>query len=143
MDVRCRQLASLLKLIRRTEEYTNLRPKILREEGNTTQAILVHVPSTATATEESFEVNNDLLLTENQKERNITCLSIKLKRLKCKQASFLFHKECLTRCFVEEFVPKGPEVTLESTIGNYYQEFLENWYLKQKQFLLSLMKTIL
>ena len=32
------------------------------------------------------------------------------------------------------------EVALEPTIGNHDQEFLDNWYSKQKQFLLSLMK---
>ena len=48
-----------------------------REEDNTTPAVLVDVPSTATLTEENLEVNNDLLLTENQKERNTTYLAIK------------------------------------------------------------------
>ena len=34
------------------------------------------------------------------------------------------------------------EVTLEPTIANRDQEFLDNWYSKQKQFSLSLMKDI-
>ena len=48
----------------------------------------------------------------------------------------------LNRCVAEELVPKGLEVTLEPTTGNHDQEFLDNWYSKQKQFSLSLMKDI-
>ena len=59
-----------------------------------------------------------------------------------KQARFVSHKEFLTRCVAEELVPKGLEVTLEPTIGNHDQEFLDNWHSKQKQFSLSLMKDI-
>ena len=102
----------------------------------------IYVSSTAKLTEENLEVNNDLLLTENQKERNTTYLAIKLNRLKDKQARFVSHKEFLTRCVAEELVLKGLEVALEPTIGNHDQKFLDNWYSKQKQFLLSLMKDI-
>ena len=104
----------------------------------TIPTILVDFPSEATVTEESLEVDNDLLLTENQKERSTTYLRIKLNRLKNKQARFVSHKEFLTCCVSEELVPKGLEVTLEPTIGNHDQEFLDNWYSKQKQFSLSL-----
>ena len=37
---------------------------------------------------------------------------------------------------------KGLVVALEPIIGNHDQEFLDNWYSKQKQFSLSLMKDI-
>ena len=60
--------------------------------------------------------------------------------MKDKQARFVSHKEFLTRCVAEELVPKRLEVALEPTIGNHDQEFLDNWYSKQKQFSLSLMK---
>ena len=62
--------------------------------------------------------------------------------MKDKQARFVSHKEFLTRCVAEELVLKGLEVALEPTIGNHDQKFLDNWYSKQKQFLLSLMKDI-
>ena len=62
--------------------------------------------------------------------------------MKDKQARFVSHKEFLTRCVAEELVPKRLEVALEPTIGNHDQEFLDNWYSKQKQFSLSLMKDI-
>ena len=68
-DVRRSHSASFFKVTRRTEEDVNQRRKRLREEDNTTPAILVDVRSTATLTEENIEVNNELLLTENQKER--------------------------------------------------------------------------
>ena len=91
-DVRRSHSASFLKVTRRTEEDINQRPKKLRKEDNTTPAILVDVPSITTLTEETLEVNNDLLLTENQKERNTTYLAIKPNRLKEKQARFVSRK---------------------------------------------------
>ena len=102
----------------------------------------IYVSSTAKLTEENLEVNNDLLLTENQKERNTRYLAIELNRLKDKQAKFVSHKEFLTCCVAGELVPKGLEVVLEPTIGYYDQEFLDNWYSKQKQSSLLLMKDI-
>ena len=106
-DVRRSHPASFFKVTRRTEEDINQRPKRLREEDNTTPAILVDTSSTTTLTEEILEVNYDLLLTENQKERNTTYLTVKLNRLKDKQARFVSHKEFLTRCVAGELVPKG------------------------------------
>ena len=95
-----------------------------------------------TLTEENFEVNNDLLLTENKKERNTAYLAVKLNLVKDKQARSVSHKEFLTHYAVEELVPKGLEVMLEPIIGNHDQEFLDNLYSKQKQLSLSLMKGI-
>ena len=62
--------------------------------------------------------------------------------MKDKQVRFVSHKKILTRCVAEEVVLKGLEVTLEPTIGNHNQEFLDKWYSKQKQLSLSLMKDI-
>ena len=64
----------------------------MRKEDNTAPAILIDVASTVTLTEGNLEVNNDLHLTKNQKERNMTYLVIKLNRLKDKQARFVYHK---------------------------------------------------
>ena len=73
-DVRCSHSASFFEVTRRTEEDINQRPKRLREEDNTTPAILVDAPSTVTLTEEILEVNNDLLLTESKrKKHHISC----------------------------------------------------------------------
>ena len=62
--------------------------------------------------------------------------------MKDKQARFVSRKEFLTRCVAEELIPKRIQVTLEPTIGNHDQDFLDNWYSKQEQFSLSLMKDI-
>ena len=141
-DVRRSHSANFFKVIKRTEENINQRPKSLSEECNAARAILVDVASIAPLTGENLEVNNNLPLTENQKEGNTTYLAIKLNRLKDKQARFVSHKQFLTRCVAEKLVPKGLKVGLEPTIGNHDQEFLDNWYSKQKQFSLSLMKDI-
>ena len=62
--------------------------------------------------------------------------------MKDKQTRSVSHKEFLIRCVAEELVPKRIEAALETTIGNHYQEFLNNWSSKQKPFSLSLMKDI-
>ena len=62
--------------------------------------------------------------------------------MKDKQVRFESHKEFLLRCITNGLVPKGLEFTLETTIGNHDQNFLDNWYSKLKQFSLSLTKDI-
>ena len=141
-DVRCSHSASFFKVTRRIEEDINQRPKRLHEKENTAPAIPVDVSSTATLTEENLGVN-DLLLTENQKERSTAYLAMKLNSLKDKQARFVSHKEFLTCCLAEELVLEELKATLEPTIGNHDQEFLDNWYSKQKQFSLLVMEDIL
>ena len=138
--VAIRQASS--KVTRRIEEDINQRPKRLCEKENTAPAIPVDVSSTATLTEENLGVN-DLFLTENQKERSTAYLAMKLNSLKDKQARFVSHKEFLTCCLAEELVLEELKATLEPTIGNHDQEFLDNWYSKQKQFSLLVMEDIL
>ena len=58
--------------------------------------------STGKSTEEFREVNNDLLLTQSQRERNTTYLLIKLNRLQDKQARFVSHKEFITGCVLQK-----------------------------------------
>ena len=87
-------------------------------------------------TEETLVVNNDLLLTENHKERNTTYLATKLNCLKDKQARIVSHTELLARC------PRGLEETLKPATGNHDLELFDYWYSKQKQFSLSLMEDI-
>ena len=43
-------------------------------------------------TEECLQVNNDLLLTEKQRERNTTYLAMKRSRVKDKQVRIVSHK---------------------------------------------------
>ena len=46
-------------------------------------------------------------------------------------------------CITDGLVPNEIELMLGPTIGNHDQNFLDNWYSKLKQFLLSLMKDII
>ena len=48
----------------------------------------------------------------------------------------------MSKCIQENLVPKGLEITLESTIGNFDQEFVDNWYTSLKHFSILLMKQI-
>ena len=66
-DARLSQSDIFYKVSRRTEEDIKQRPKRLDEEYNATLRAIVNLLSTATL--KVFEVNKDLLLTQNQKER--------------------------------------------------------------------------
>ena len=48
----------------------------------------------------------------------------------------------MSKCIQEKFVPKGLEITLEPTIGNFDQVFVDNWYTDLKQFSIVLLKQI-
>ena len=48
----------------------------------------------------------------------------------------------MSKCIQEKFVPKGLEITLEPTIGNFDQLFVDNWYTDLKQFSIVLLKQI-
>ena len=50
--------------------------------------------------------------------------------------------EFLTRCIENKLTPKGLELSLEPTIGNYDQEFIDNLYSNLKEFYFTLMKDI-
>ena len=63
-------------------------------------------------------------------------------RLRENSARYNSHKDFLSSCIQEKLVPKGLELTLETTIGNYHQEFIDNWYSSFKDFSLILMKQI-
>ena len=139
-DVRRTQSANFFKTTRRNEEGINPKAKRPREEA--TPEVLVETASTLTLVEERTEVNPNLLLTEEQKEKKAHYLAIKLNRLKDKNLRYTSHKEFLTSCIKEGLVPKGLELILEPTIGNHDQQFLDNWYSKLKQFSISLMEDI-
>ena len=67
-------------------------------------------------------------------------LAIKVNRLKGKKVRFESHKEFLFCCIADGLVPKGFELMLALTIRNHDQHFLDNHYLKLKQFSFSLIK---
>ena len=65
-----------------------------------------------------------------------------MNRLKEKSARYISHRDFLSKCIQENLVPKRVEITLEPTIGNFDQEFVNNWYTNLKQFFLVLIKQI-
>ena len=58
-------------------------------------------------------------------EKNKEQIALKLNRLKDKAVRYKSHKDFLSRCIVEEPVPKGLKLELEPTIGNHGQEFVD------------------
>ena len=48
----------------------------------------------------------------------------------------------LAHCIAEKLIPKGLKLVLKPTIGNFDQEFVDQWYSKLKGFSLILMKDI-
>ena len=65
-----------------------------------------------------------------------------LNRLKEKSARYTLDKGFLSRCINNKLVPKGLELILEPTIGNYDQSFIDNWYSKLKDFSLNVMEDV-
>ena len=58
-------------------------------------------------------------------DKNKEQIALKLNRLKDKAVRYKSHKDFLSRCIVEELVPKGLKLELEPTIGNHGQEFVD------------------
>ena len=59
-----------------------------------------------------------------------------------KSARFNSHRDFLSKCIQENLLPKRLEITLEPTIRNFDQEFVDNWYTNLKHFSFVLMKQI-
>ena len=64
--------------------------------------------------------------------------ALKPKCLKEKYASYISHKNFISQCIKNKLVPKGLDLTYEPTIGNYDQDFIDNWYSDFKDFSLVL-----
>ena len=92
---------------------------------DTPPTLLVNQASTSTITEEPITVNvNYLSCRANNNKQNTDKLALKLNQLKDKSARYVSHKEFLTRCIENILIPKGFELLLEPTIGNYDQGLL-------------------
>ena len=64
--------------------------------------------------------------------KNIEQVALKLKCLKNKVTRYESHKDFLTRWIAEKLIPKGLKLELKPTIGNFDQEFADEWYSKLK-----------
>ena len=77
-------------------------------------------------------------VTNKNKEK----VALKLYRLKDKVTTYDSHKDFLNRYIAEKLIPKGLNIELEPTIGDFDREFVDEWYSKLKGFSLILMKDI-
>ena len=86
---------------------------------------------------------DDIFITKTPAtNKNKGQVSLKLNRLKDKVTRYESQKGFLTRCIAEKLIPKDLKLQLEPTIGNFDQEFVDEWYSKLKGFSLILMKDI-
>ena len=67
---------------------------------------------------------------------------VRLDRLYDKKARYNSHIKFLSKCINEKVVPKGLCIQLEPTIGNFDQNFVNNWYQKLNKFSIELMNDI-
>ena len=84
-----------------------------------------------------------------EKNSRMTSSSLKIYLTSCKPVEFInwkiplvSHKKSLIRCIENKLIPKGLELLLEPTVGDYDQEFIDNWYSNLKEFYFILMKDI-
>ena len=142
-EARCSQSTISFNVVKQHGEISNQRSgKRLRGDiEDLPPEILVSQASTS-ITDEGDNTNRNLLTTRLTRTHNTDVLAIKLNRLHKKSAWYNSHKDFLSRCIQEKLVPNGLELTLEPTIGNYDQEFINNWYSDLKDFSLILMKQI-
>ena len=141
-DARRSQSAIALSFSKKQGESSSQRSKRSREQmEDQTPTIMVSQASTATITNETVNTNPNLLspFSTQTQYHNTDGLAIKLNRLKEKSARYTSHKEFLSQCIDNKLVPQGLSLTLEPTIGNYDQTFIDNWYSKLKDFSLNLM----
>ena len=104
---------------------SNKRAREEIEDTSPTQP--VNQASTSTITEESIIVNvNYLSPRANNNTQNTYKLALKLNRLKDTSTRYVADKEFLSCCIKNKLTPKGLELLLEPTIGNYDQEFIDN-----------------
>ena len=92
--------------------------------------------------DEGDNTNPQLLTARPARSHNIDAVNIKPNHLRAKSPQYNSHKNYLSRCIQETLVPKILEHNLEPTIGNYDQEFIDNWYSNLKDFSLILVKRI-
>ena len=78
---------------------------------------------------------DDIFITKTPAtNKNKGQVSLKLNRLKDKVTRYESQKGFLTRCIAEKLIPKDLKLQLEPTIGNFDQEFVDEWYSNWKVF---------
>ena len=145
-DARRSQSAISFSFTKKQSENTTSQRATKRLGENLEEAtptIIVNQASTVTITEESVNINHKLLTASPNHYTQPNCrLALKLNRLKEKSARYVSHKDFIKQCIKSKLVPKGLELTLEPTIRNYDQDFIDNWYSNLKDFSLVSMEQI-
>ena len=137
-ETRRTQAAIFFNTTTKDGEEGNSRMPSKREE--LTPTILVEQTSTSTLTGEEDNETTHSSQQLGSSDKNKEQIALKQNRLKDKAVRCKSHKDFLSQCIAEELVPKGLQLVLEPTIGNYDQEFVDTWHSKLKAFSLTLMK---
>ena len=106
------QISTQRSTKRLREDTEHLTPEILLSNSSTYQ--------------EEDNINSNLLRAAPPQNHNTDGLAIKLNRLKEKSARYNSHRDFLSKFIQENLVTKGQEITLEPTLGNFDQNFLNN-----------------
>ena len=143
-EARRSQSAISFNIVKKHGKISNKRPgkRLGGDIEDLTIEILVSQASTSTITDESDNTNPYLLTARPPRSNNNDALAIKLNRLREKSARYNSHKDFLSRCIQEKLVREGLELSLEPKIGNYDQEFIDNWHSNLKDFSCILLKQI-
>ena len=139
-DLRYNQLAISFNFIKKHgETWAQRSTKKLQDDTEyLTLEILISNSSTSTIIQEEENIKSKLLTEAPPQNHNTNGLVIKLNLLKEKSAKYISHRDFLS--IQKDLVPKGLEITPESTIRNFHQGIADDWYTNLKQFSVVLMK---
>ena len=141
-DVRRSHSANFFKVTGRIEDEINQRPKNYEKKTIHLQTFSLKHPQVLLWQKCLAQSTRNFLSPETHNQKSNNYLAIKLDRLKDKQVRLKYNKEFLSRCITDGLIPKELELMTEPTIRNHDQYFLDNCYLKLKQFSLSLTKDV-
>ena len=134
-------VASFNVIEKQCETSTQRSTKIIQQDTeHLTPEMLIS--KTSTIIQEESNINSKLLKAAAPQNHNTDGLAIKLNLAKEKSAGYNSPRDILSKFIQENLVPKGLEITLEPTIENYYQDFVDSWYINLKHSSIVLMKQI-
>ena len=95
----------------------------------------------STIIKEEENVNSNLSTAASPKNHNTGGLAVKLNLFKKESATYNSHR-FFVRVSTGRLIPKGIETKPEPTIGNFDQDFVDDWYTNLKQISIVLEKQI-
>ena len=138
-EARRSQSAIFFNIVKKNRKISNQRHRRCDPRNTVSQASTSTI--VLTMKDEGENVNPNLTA-RPARTQNTDAQTIKLNIFCAKSARYKSHKDFLSRRIQEKLVPKGLELHLEPTIGNYDQEFFDSWYFNLKYFTLILRKHI-